>query len=148
MDHPLLFQKAVKLLASRDHSVHELRAKLAKYEEDGEAVGRVIEQCLEMRYLDDARFARTFSESLERKGKGPRFIEMELARRGVDGGIISEVVDKGGDETSRATEVALKKLKTLTKDPIHVRREKIIRFLLGRGFASDTCYRVAQSVVV
>ncbi len=147
MDHPLLFQKAIKLLAARDHSVKELRGKLRKYEQDEGLVEAVIGRCLEMKYLDDGRFARLFSESLERKGKGPRFITMELTKRGVEEGIISQVIHReDGNEDVRATEVALKKLKSFSKDVPMVQREKIIRFLQGRGFSSDTCYRVAQSV--
>lgn len=146
MENPVLLQKAIKLLAARDHSVHELRSKLSRYGDDDESVEAVIGKCLDMKYLDDSRFARSFSESLERKGKGPRFVEMELAKRGVDEAIISEVVGGGKDEDARATGAALKKLKAITKDPPRVRREKIIRFLQGRGFSSDTCYRVAQSV--
>ena len=142
-----LLQQAIKLLAVRDHSVAELRAKLAKYEDDPEVIEGVLTRCRDMKYLDDSRFARVFSESLVRKGKGQYFIQMELEKRGVDGVIISQTLEHLTDEHVRAQEAAHKKLTTLTKYPPKEQQFKLVRFLVGRGFSSSIAYQIAHSLV-
>ena len=142
-----LLQQAIKLLAARDHSVAELRAKLAKYEDDPEAIEDVLARCRDMKYLDDSRFARVFSESLARKGKGQYFIQMELQKRGVDGAIISATLGHLGDEHVRAEEAAHKKLPSLATYPPKEQQLKLVRFLVGRGFSSSVAYQTAHSLV-
>lgn len=142
-----LLQQAIKLLAVRDHSVAELRAKLAKYEDDPEVIDGVLARCRDMKYLDDSRFAQLFSESLARKGKGQHFIRLELQRRGVDDTIISQTLEHLGDEDVRARDAAHKKLASLTTHPPKEQQLRLVRFLVGRGFSSSIAYRIAQSLV-
>ena len=76
-----LLDRAVRILAVRDHSEQELRRKLAapimgkngpeEIDATAEDYERVIAWCHEHGYLDDSRFVARFIASRSRKGYGP-----------------------------------------------------------------------------
>lgn len=80
-DYARLLDRAIRILAMRDHSEQELRRKLAApvMSKNGpealnvtpEEVDNVVEWCIENRYLDDDRFVAQFIASRSRKGYGP-----------------------------------------------------------------------------
>lgn len=84
-----LLDRAVRILAVRDHSEQELRRKLAapimgkngpeEIDATAEDYERVIARCHEHGYLDDSRFVARFIASRSRKGYGPARI-----RRGTE----------------------------------------------------------------
>lgn len=88
-----LLDRAVRILAVRDHSEQELRRKLSapvmgkngpeEIDATAEDYDRVIAWCYEHRYLDDDRFASRFLASRGRKGYGPARIRQELNQKGV-----------------------------------------------------------------
>ena len=88
-----LLDRAVRILAVRDHSEQELRRKLSapvmskngpeEIDATAEDYDRVIAWCYEHRYLDDERFASRFLASRGRKGYGPARIRQELNQKGV-----------------------------------------------------------------
>ena len=87
-DYARLLDRAIRILAMRDHSEQELRRKLAApvMSKNGpealdvtpEEVDKVVEWCIENRYLDDERFVRQFIASRSRKGYGPARVRQEL----------------------------------------------------------------------
>jgi regulatory protein len=95
------FDCSLRILALRDHSEFELRTKLRQkgYEESG--IAECLTRLRELGYLDDARFARHFASSAIRNGRGyGTRLKLELARRGVESGIISETLSELSDEFS------------------------------------------------
>ena len=82
-----LLDRAVRILAVRDHSEQELRRKLAapvmgkngpeEIDATAEDYERVIAWCYEHQYLDDDRFIARFIASRSRKGYGPARIRQE-----------------------------------------------------------------------
>ena len=87
------FDSSLKILSLRDHSEAELRRKLAGkgYEEQG--IEESVARLKELGYLDDLRFARSFASSALRNGRGyGGRLKLELSRRGVAPGIVSEVL--------------------------------------------------------
>ena len=88
-----LLDRAVRILAVRDHSEQELRRKLAapimgkngpeEIDATAEDYERVIAWCHEHGYLDDSRFVARFIASRSRKGYGPARICQELNQKGI-----------------------------------------------------------------
>lgn len=95
-----LLDRAMRILAMRDHSEAEFRRKLTLSAERAalfaktksqepetlspEMTDKVVAWCVENRYLDDAHFAERFVASRSRKGYGPQRIRMELGQKGVE----------------------------------------------------------------
>ena len=88
-----LLDRAVRILAMRDHSEQELRRKLAapvmgkngpeEIDATPEDYDKVIAWCIESRYLDDDRFVQQFIASRSRKGYGPARVRQELNQKGI-----------------------------------------------------------------
>lgn len=86
-----LLDRAVRILAVRDHSEQELRRKLSapvmgkngpeEIDAAPEDYERVIAWCHEHNYLDDHRFVSRFIASRSRKGYGPARIRQELNQK-------------------------------------------------------------------
>jgi len=142
-----LLDRAVRILAMRDHSEIELRRKLAapvvskKGIEPSEAtpedVDRVVAWCCENHYLDDGRFVQQFIASRSRKGYGPARIRQELNQKGIP--------REMGERAMRECEIdwaGLAKDQAIRKygEPLpteFAQKVKIQRFLLYRGYLME-----------
>jgi len=142
-----LLDRAVRILAVRDHSEQELRRKLAapvmgkNGPEDigatAEEVEQVIAWCHEHNYLDDNRFISRFIASRSRKGYGPARIRQELNQKGIS----RESAEKAMRECEiewhvLAREQAVRKY----GEPLptaFAEKVKVQRFLLYRGYLME-----------
>ena len=89
---------AIKLLAAREHSVHELRKKLSSRCADESLVARVLADLQRRNLLSDERFTEQYVGMRTRKGYGPLRIRAELTERGIDGELIEAWLDSSPRE--------------------------------------------------
>lgn len=142
-----LRDRAMRILAMRDHSEDEFRRKLtapvmskngpeALDTKPGE-VEEVVAWCLEHNFLDDARFARQFIASRARKGYGPVRIRQELNQKGINREMSESAMGECDiDWCGNAREQALRKYgEPLPTD--FASKVKVQRFLLYRGFLQE-----------
>jgi regulatory protein len=142
-----LLDRAVRILAVRDHSEQELRRKLAApvMSKNGpEAIDatqddydRVIAWCYEHSYLDDSRFVLRFIASRSRKGYGPARIRQELNQKGIARETTEQAMRECDvDWIEQAREQAIRKYgEPLPRE--FSEKVKIQRFLLYRGFLME-----------
>ncbi len=142
-----IFNRALKILSLRDHSIYELRSKLLKRFEDSEQVEQVLKKLLELHYLDDERFAELLVRSLRKKGKSRFFMRQELQKRGVEARFISTSLSEV-DEFADAFKIASKKEKSLTRHPKEKQRQKLAAFLGNRGFSFDIVNKVLRELEI
>jgi regulatory protein len=84
---PTAYQRALRRLARRDHSVAELRRVLLDRGHEPEEVEAAVDRLRRERYLDDAGFAERFARSrMVHQGHGRLRIRQDLRLRGVDRG--------------------------------------------------------------
>ena len=139
-----LRQKALRLLAMRDHSRSELARKLAALGTP-EEVEATLDRMAELGLQSDRRFAESWTRS--KAGRfGTARLKMELARRGVDADTVAEVLAQGelDSDIARARLVWATKFGTVAAD----RREwaRQARFLQGRGFSSEVITSLLKEV--
>lgn len=133
--------RALRLLASREHSRLELKRKLASHAEDGAALETLLDELEKARLLANDRYAE--QRVTVRGGRyGNARLAGELRSQGVDDTTIANALAQAGDETERALAVWRKKFGSLPQDAQE--RAKQARFLAGRGFGSPTIRRVLQ----
>jgi len=142
-----LLDRAVRILAVRDHSEQELRRKLSApvmskngpedIDATAEDYDRVVAWCYEHHYLDDGRFAARFLASRGRKGYGPARIRQELNQKGVARESIEKAMRESEiDWCELAREQAVRKYgEPLPRE--FSEKVKIQRFLLYRGFLME-----------
>lgn len=133
--------RALRLLASREHSRLELKRKLASHAESGETLEALLDELENARLLANDRYAE--QRVTVRGGRyGNARLAGELRSQGVDDATIANALAQAGNETERALAVWRKKFGSLPQDAQE--RAKQARFLAGRGFGSPTIRRVLQ----
>tara|TARA_B100000586_G_scaffold178114_1_gene130349 strand:+ start:113 stop:583 length:471 start_codon:yes stop_codon:yes gene_type:complete len=139
------YQVAVKLLSRREHSIQELRRKLARKEFSNGVIDAVVSNLQEADLVSDARYAEVFVRSRINRGDGPMKVLASLRERGIDDVLIDQFLHY--DDTfwiSRANSVLEKKFgQRLTRGDETGSSDwgKRARFLAGRGFAAEIIYR-------
>ncbi len=127
-------KKAMDYLARREYGRLELIRKLvlAGFETDvGQAA---VEQLSNEGLQDDRRFVESFVQSRIGQGKGPVRIELDLGERGLDSGLINEVLIASRQDWSElARDVRRKKFGQNLPDDFKA-KAKQMRFLQYRGF--------------
>ncbi|MEZ5558400.1 MAG: regulatory protein RecX [Pseudomonadales bacterium] len=140
--HRTAYDRAVGLLAQREHSARELTRKLTSRDIDPDLVGRVVADLAERNLQSDERFAESFLHSRVGRGQGPLRIRTDLRQRGIDDELIDAVMTLPGSYWREVAEAARRK--RFGSDAPADRREwtRQARFLAQRGFPSDLIYRV------
>lgn len=135
---PSLKARAIALLAQREHSVIELRRKLAARAQEGDDVEALLVWLQAQGYLSDARFAASRVHT-RASGHGAARIRQELAQHGV--ALDAEAAQAlRTSEYARAQAVWAKKFGVLAPDAAG--RARQMRFLAARGFAGDIVRRI------
>ena len=148
------FDEAVKsagrLLSRRQHTVSELRGKLAGREFPRPVIDEVVSLLVSKKFLDDANFAESYFNELTAKGLGLTRIRLAMRKRGIPPEVSNEVLGRGfsaDDEIQRAAE-ALKKRRLFfdREKDLNKRKQKMFRYLASRGFSpSVICKIVADA---
>jgi regulatory protein len=142
-------QRALSFLGRRFHSERELLIKLKQKSYEERLIKLVLNELREKSFIDDQVFANHFvEEKLKKKRWGNNKIRSALFSKGVSASIIDEVLklfDSEVDQNEAALGLAKKKFEKLKLRESDERKlkQKIISFLLSRGFD----YEVASEVV-
>ena len=88
---------ALRILTRRDHSQAELRKRLSDKGFDAEQIETTLQRCLDLGYLDDARYALNRAASLMNQGRavGHRVLA-DLRQRGVSDELAEQALAAAG----------------------------------------------------
>lgn len=145
-------QKAFSFLAKRIHSARELEIKLRKKNYEKELVDNVIKDLIDKSLLDDQLFAEQFTdEKINRKKWGLQKVKNELFKKGISAEIVENVLLKYSDsehQIENASHLARKKLNIISKKENDIKKlkQKIITFLISRGFSYETALETIHSL--
>jgi len=128
-----LRQRAVKLLARREHTRAELARKLAAHGTQ-EEIDTVLNELAGAGLQSDTRFAESYLRS--QAGRlGAARLRQTLRQKGVAAELIADQVEELPDEFERARAVWQKKFSAAPADRNDWARQA--RFLQGRGFSVE-----------
>ena len=132
--------RALRYLARREHSRAELQRKLLPFAASQQLLDVLLSELEGRKLLSNHRFAEMRAHVLGRKYGAAR-IRQDLKAKGVPDEIVDAVSFAG--ELERAREILRRKYGT----PATTREEwaKRARFLQGRGFSSETIYRLIRT---
>jgi regulatory protein len=132
---PGLRERALGLLARREHSHAELARKLRAHLQPGDDLEALLEDLSRRKLLSDERYAESRAHALSRKFGASR-VAQELRARG-----IGKELASAASGAVRETEVerALAVWRRKFRAPAESREERArqTRFLQGRGFSFD-----------
>lgn len=148
-------EAAAAFLAARPRSVEETRRRLRHHGYPQPLIDSVLHRLVEMGYLDDEAFARSWVESRDRaRPRGESALRRELAVKGVGRSVIDLVISErdardlfdgvagaAGDADRLAADRLLERRWTsLEREPdLRLRRQKAYALLARYGFDPTTC---------
>jgi regulatory protein len=136
-----LRERALRLLARREHARIELSRKLAPHAESAEQLEALLDNLAERGLLSDERYVE-MRLNARRARFGNARLAHELRTQGVAAELVNEALASGEDELSRARQVWQRKFDGQTADVTE--RARQMRFLINRGFSGETIRRVLR----
>ena len=135
-----LRERALKLLARREHTRRELARRLAAHAEDPAEIEHLLDELESRGWLSESRVAEQLIHA-RRARFGARKIERDLRDKGVSAEAVAAALPqlKEGDlEAARA--VWRRRFGQQPRGPTE--RARQVRFLQGRGFDLDVIMKV------
>ena len=124
-----------------EYCTGQIRKRLERWEILPEQMGEIIAALVKDKFVDDFRFASAYVRDKARFAKwGRRKIAYNLKMLGIAANLVQEALDENGDLFSEEVleELLRRKWNSLgEKDTVAVKREKVLRFGLGRGYGYD-----------
>ena len=144
-------QTALNYLAHKPRTEQEVRRRLQREDVAPPIVDNVLARMRELGYVDDAAYAEDYVRNrFQSKQYGPRRIQNELVKRGIDRTAAERAVDRffaDHDAMAAARSHAEKRWPKIARDDNPQRRkQKLYRYLVRRGFASGTVYRIIDEM--
>jgi regulatory protein len=130
-----LRERALRLLARREHSRAELARKLRPHVVAEDDLDALLDDLTRRKQLSEERYAESRANTLSRKFGAARIVQ-ELRAKGLDKGLAGRAAEAArSTEVERARAVWLRKF----RNPGQTREEraKQMRFLQSRGFSFD-----------
>lgn len=142
--NPTLRERAVALLARREHSRAELARKLARHAESDAEVQAVLDELARRKLLSDGRYAAARSDALARKFGAARVVR-ELRDKGVAAPALETIErDLKASELERARAVWQKRFGAPAGNAAD--RARQARFLQARGFSFEVIRSVMRGL--
>lgn len=166
-DPEIVLNAAARFLEARPRSVHEVRRHLAEARYPEPLIERAIERLLELHWLDDETFARSWVESRDRAHpRGQQALRRELTLKGIDRQVVETVLAERGQDagpweagaddaevTGSPDELAARRLldrkgAALARiADLRLRRQRAYALLARNGFDADVCREVSAGFV-
>ncbi|MES2368816.1 MAG: recombination regulator RecX [Pseudomonadota bacterium] len=130
-----LRERALRLLARREHSRFELARKLGQAGFAPDEIEPLLDEFEEKKWLSDRRFAESYIAD-HRARAGSIKLAYDLRQRGVSETVIEGVLRENRDtELERARQIWQKKFSSAPADSAEKARQT--RFMQSKGFTSE-----------
>lgn len=148
-DQTIAYDKAALLCSRSEKCSSEIVDKLKLWGLSADESESVIKKLISEKYLDNERFARAYAKDKFRFNRwGRQKIEYMLRAKHINQEIVKialeEITDEGyADELLR---LIADKEKTIKAKDRYDKRNKLMRFAMGRGFESGKIYAVLKEL--
>ncbi|MBX3662533.1 MAG: recombination regulator RecX [Burkholderiales bacterium] len=141
---PSLRARALRHLARREHTRHELALKLAPHAGSEAEVAQILDDFTQRGWLSEQRAAEQIVHA--RRGRyGPARIRRDLEAKGVSAEASAAALATLKDGELEAARAVWKR-KFRAPPANAAERARQARFLLGRGFGSETIVRLLRGL--
>ena len=141
------YDRALGMLARREYSQRELRARLEHAGCDEEESESALKKLRDRHYQDDQRFGEMIVRARVGQGYGPDRIRAELRSHGLADTAIRALLDAADADWPALARVQLRKKYGTKPAADHAERGKRAAFLIRRGFGAATVRIVTHSDV-
>lgn len=134
------FSRMAALCSVSEHCESEIREKLQRAAMSVSDVQRIVDRLYDEQYLDTARYCRAFSRDRLRFNHWGRVkIQLALRQKGLPDADIHQALEDLPEEEycQILADILAQKARSLHDEDDYTRRDKLIRFALGRGFTMN-----------
>lgn len=142
-DQTVAFDKAAILCSRSEKCTSEIEEKLKLWGLSTEESEQVIKKLISEKYLDNERFARAYAKDKFRFNHwGRQKIEFMLRSKKISQETVALALEEINDEgySDELLRLITEKEKTIKAKDKYDKRNKLMRFALGRGFESGKIY--------
>lgn len=136
--HRSAYDRALEMLARREHSQRELRARLDRSGYDEADADAALARLHDQNYQSDARFAEMLLRSRVAQGYGPRRIRAELATHGVSAAAAQALLTASATDWLALATAQLRRQFGAASTRGAAERARRAQYLLRRGFDAST----------
>lgn len=132
--------KAEAYCAASEHCKADVLVKLQQWGVPEDTYGKILENLLERKYIDEARYAAFFVRDKYRFNQWGRIkIGQALRMKHVPSSCIAEAMEEIDDEEYRSILLALlhKKAHSVKASNSYERQGKLVRFAMGHGYEME-----------
>lgn len=143
------FDKAALLCSRSEKCTSEIQEKLKLFGLSVEESEPVIKKLVDEKYINDERFARAFVKDKFRFNHwGKQKIEYMLRAKKIDQEILELAFEEIEDEgyADELLKLLTDKAKTIKAKDLYDKRNKLMRFAMGRGFESGKIYAALKEL--
>lgn len=142
-----------RYLSRRDHSGFELKRKVSKKGYSQDLIEQVVDEFSRKGLLDDENFANKFaSDKAKLKQWGPKKIKHALYKKGIDRKIAEKVVQNTVNSLEQhqicVDLIVKRKNHFLREDDFYKRKQKIYRYLAGKGYSGSVIKKAMPQITV
>lgn len=132
------YDRALGLLARREHSRRELRTRLERGGYAADETEAALDRLGTQQYQDDERFGGMLVRNRVAQGYGPQRIRAELRSHGLDGAAAEALIADAGVDWTASARAQLKRRYGSRRADEPAERARRAQFLLRRGFTAAT----------
>ena len=137
--------KAMKYCAYQERTQQEVRDKLYSYGLYPDAVEEVLTELITEDFINEERYAQSFARGKFRQNKWGRVkIKRSLQQKGIS----RYCVEQGMREIDEADyydtlyQLMSRKWESLANDDSYARKNKTVRYVLGKGYEADLAWKI------
>ncbi len=146
-DKRCCYQRALQIVARRDHFINELTDKLKQRGFKQSAIADTIEKLLQLGYLNEQKYAALLVAHYQTLDSS-RQLRSRLLKKGCPRPIIDQLLSEAPlDELDNAIRQLDKKINSMSPQQIIEKRDKLMYYLVRRGFDYGVAKRSFQIVV-
>jgi regulatory protein len=137
IDSGMVLQKIQYFCSYQERCIRDTEEKLKDWAVQKKLIPSIISQLQEEGYINEERFAKMYAGGKFRVNKwGRQKIEFELKLKGIPEGMIQKGIEEIDEEDYQRIlrDLIRKKQKEITPEKDLNIREKIITFVLGKGY--------------
>lgn len=136
MDKETALKKMIHYCDYQDRCKKEIFAKLDTFELDADDRSFIIDFLNEEGFINDERYCRSFVKGkLNLKKWGVNKIKLSLITKGIDRGIIDNVLSEIDQDSYKDELIKLLENKKINESDPYKRKAKLIRYAVGKGYS-------------
>ncbi len=144
-------QTALNFVSYKPRTEYQVVAKLQKEKFTNEEINSAVQFLKEFGYIDDFHYAQRYVlYAKTQKKSSKKRIEIDLTKRGISKDIIKETIGKAvseDEELDNASKLARKKYETLLARNAQQLEQKLINYLLNKGFSFEVIKKVIEKLL-